>query len=149
MTPDLAELEALAREAPEGPWFAAEDDASDAPPHRKSGLALVDTGRQEDWPIARLTEWHTAKYIAACSPEVILALIARVRDLEEACYEADGKISDLVQTIDAAKECIETLKAGKANLVTTYLLERDKVIAAMERAESAERELAARGKDHQ
>lgn len=59
------ELRALAKKAPEGPWFASGDDANDAPPHRGSGLSLVDTGRESDWPIARLTEYHTARYLAA------------------------------------------------------------------------------------
>ena len=80
MTPaQLEALRVLAERVPEGPWFAAEDDASDAPPHKKSGLALVDTGRQSDWPIARLTEWDTARYIAALDPQTLLALIAQAQ----------------------------------------------------------------------
>lgn len=73
------------RKCPEGPWFAAEDEASDAPAHEKSGLALVDTGRQSDWPIARLCEWNTARLIAMI-PQVIATIeamqaeIARLRD---------------------------------------------------------------------
>ena len=66
--PTLSELadegDRLAKDASEPPWFAGEDEARDAPAHKGSGLALVDTGRESDWPIARLAEWPQAKFIA-------------------------------------------------------------------------------------
>ena len=76
------EIEAVIKTVPEGPWFAAADEAEDSPPHKNSGLALVDTGRTSDWPIARLCEWNTAKYIAAVPPERLAALCRYVRATE-------------------------------------------------------------------
>ena len=75
-------IEAMTKIVPEGPWFAAADEAEDSPPHRNSGLALVDTGRISDWPIARLCEWNTAKYIATIPPEHLAALVKYVRAAE-------------------------------------------------------------------
>ena len=49
--------------ATSGPWFVADDDAKDCSSHTNSGLALVDTGRESDWPIARLMEWDNAPLI--------------------------------------------------------------------------------------
>ena len=51
--------------ATEGPYFVGCDEAHDCEPHRESGLAMVDTGRESDWPIARLCEWKSARSIAA------------------------------------------------------------------------------------
>src|SRR5690348_15624479 len=56
-----------------GPWYAANDAAEDCPDHTNSGLALIDTGRTEDWPIARLVEWNNAHLIAA-APDLLAAL---------------------------------------------------------------------------
>lgn len=88
---DTSALRKLAAKAPEGPWFAAEDPADDAKPHKGSGLALVDTGRQSDWPIARLTEWNTASYLAAVDPQTVLALLARAEAAEAALADFDGE----------------------------------------------------------
>ena len=48
----------------EGPYFVGEDAALDCRAHKNSGLARVDTGRSEDWPVARLCEWGNAHRIA-------------------------------------------------------------------------------------
>ena len=101
MTINLTELERLAKAAPDGPYFAADDAAEDTIPHRNSGLALVDTGRIADseWPIARLCEWGSANYIAALDPQTVLALIRCARAEVEWKYadrdhmhEADCKL---------------------------------------------------------
>ena len=69
-------LEALARKATPGPWEVIEDSSD---------------GKEEYWGF-----WHkvgplelygkelndNSRYIAACSPERVLALLARVRSLE-------------------------------------------------------------------
>ena len=76
---DLDELLRLAENATPGPYYVALDDAEECGPHKNSGLSLVDTGRTGDWPIARLCETQSANLIAACSPEVILKLLAVIR----------------------------------------------------------------------
>lgn len=79
---DLVEIEALSAKVPDGPWFTAPDHADDVPDHRRSGLALVETGRSADWWIARLCEWHTASFIAESKTNVDV-LCATVRHLME------------------------------------------------------------------
>lgn len=87
-----AELRRLAEAATAGPWFTGADDAKDCAPHRDSGLATVDTGRASDWPVARLCEWPTARYIAACSPDVILALLDELEPVSSpGAVETEGK----------------------------------------------------------
>lgn len=58
-----------------GPWYVSADEAADCPDHHGSGLAMVDTGRSADWPIARLCEWNNARVIA-CLPDLLAALEA-------------------------------------------------------------------------
>lgn len=89
-----AELRALAKKAPEGPWFAGEDPAEDAPVHGNS-LAMVDTGRESDWPVARLTEWHTAEYLAAVDPQTVIGLID---DLKMASMKIELLSKELAQS---------------------------------------------------
>lgn len=61
----IAEIDALAEKATPGPVFIGDDDAEDTIAHKNSGLALIDTGRRGDWPIARLQEWNEARFYAA------------------------------------------------------------------------------------
>jgi hypothetical protein len=68
-----------------GPWHIGPDDADDCPEHCNSGLALVDTGRVSDWPIARLCEWNNARLIAA-APELYEAC----RDCANAIEQLEG-----------------------------------------------------------
>lgn len=56
-----------------GPWFVGSDDAPDCDCHKNSGLALVDTGREGMWPIARLCEWNNVALIHA-APDLLDAL---------------------------------------------------------------------------
>lgn len=65
----LDEIEHRANNAIEGPWFTANDNL-EAGPHTSSGLALIETGRNEDWWPARLCEWPTAEFIAAARNDV-------------------------------------------------------------------------------
>lgn len=65
----------------DGPWYVGEDDALDCPDHANSGLALVDTGRSNDWPIARLCEWNNA-YLIAAAPDLLDALKAMLSEFE-------------------------------------------------------------------
>lgn len=83
MTPaQLAELEGLRVKATQGPFFLG-DDVADGTPHANSGLALIDTGRAEDWTVASLMEWPTAAYVTQLlnlAPE----LIKRAKEREAA-----------------------------------------------------------------
>lgn len=56
----------------EGPWFISGDDAEDTAHHAHSGLAMIDTGRVSDWPIARLCEWNNV-YLLAAAPDLLAA----------------------------------------------------------------------------
>jgi hypothetical protein len=80
---DIAALRKLALAATPGPYYVALDDAEECGPHRNSGLSLVDTGRTGDWPIARLCETQSARYIAALSPARVLAMIAVIEAAQE------------------------------------------------------------------
>ena len=86
----MTKMRELAQKATPGPWTTLNDSALDTLDHRYSGLALVETGRQSNWPIARLCEWSNAYFIAACSPERILAY----EDCVEALRLFDSHASD-------------------------------------------------------
>lgn len=73
----------IAEKAIPGPYFTAPDAAHDAPDHENSGLAMVETGRSEDWWIARLIEWPTANFIAAFDPSTCAELVREVMRLRE------------------------------------------------------------------
>lgn len=102
----LREIEALSAKVPNGPWFASSDDADDVPGHRRSGLALVDTGRSADWWIARLCEWHTARFIA----ESKTSIDALCRTLRVAWAERNS-VTDELEVADDALERQVTLIA--------------------------------------
>ena len=75
---DLDRLEELAKAATPGPWKFS-------PWHIEEGPSAV---RKDDYGFVCNTDCDsTAAYIAACSPDAILSVIARVRGLE-ACVEA-------------------------------------------------------------
>lgn len=89
MTLDLDELERLAKAATPGPWEPAFRDTVIAGPTKKntprevSGgrgvVARVDDDDESLWAQAEAN----AEHIAAANPEVVLALVARVRLAEE------------------------------------------------------------------
>src|SRR5690242_10886947 len=84
---ELKEKLQLCEKAPQGPYFVSFDDAHDAPDHEDSGLAMVDTGRADDWPIARLCEWNAARFIAAFDSITCAALVREVLRLRTALKE--------------------------------------------------------------
>ncbi len=100
----LSRLKTLAAKATPGPYYRAPDDASDTVEHENSGLAMVETGRQDDWPIARLCEHPTADYLAACSPDVIAALVAVTEAVEELGVAA--QVND-VKTVADLQACLD------------------------------------------
>lgn len=106
----LDEVRSLLASVPEPPWFAADDEANECGPHKQSGLALVDTGRSEDWPIARLCHWPVARFIAA-SPSIARLAIEQgeeIKRLREALggmttlllQGAYGEAEDMAQALD-------------------------------------------------
>lgn len=94
----------------EPPWFVGHDDAKECGPHKNSGLALVDTGRSNDWPVARLCEWPTAEFIAN-APADIDCLLAKVAELEAAAEFARNRL--LQDSGD--QESIDKLNAALTN----------------------------------
>jgi len=102
MTPaDLSRLESLAREATPGEWEAWDEPSEGAPTVARCN----DNGCRE---IAYITEHPhlpdprkdasaNAAYIAAANPAAVLALIARVRELE-------GKLEDIRDECDGKED---------------------------------------------
>ena len=102
----LADLDALQTRAIEPPYFVASDSADDCPEHRNSGLALVDTGRSADWPVARLCEWHTANFIAEIAnayPRLVKELRERIEREQEAMGALDPSMPQS-GLVDACKQ---------------------------------------------
>lgn len=94
MTPHtaIARIRELDAKFPDGPYFVSGDEAEDCPDHANSGLALVDTGRSSDWPIARLCEWPQARFIAeglTLLPAFAEALDAALKIIEDEPHD-DG-----------------------------------------------------------
>lgn len=81
----LAEMLSICEKATPGPYFVSFDNAEECGPHKQSGLAMIDTGRSADCPIARLCEWPTAQAIATALehlPLTIKELIAARDEIE-------------------------------------------------------------------
>lgn len=88
----------------EGPWYIGADDAADCPDHKNSGLAMIDTGRSADWPIARLCEWNNASLIAA-APDLLEACRAAKKYLEPDLVEPGRTVFwKLVNAIQKAEK---------------------------------------------
>jgi len=96
----LAELESLARAATPGPWTVDHSDSwfVSARQHPNFGICMLD-GLLERRPA-------NAAYIAALSPERVLALLAVVKAAEamrERCrYEVAGQLHGAACAFDAA-----------------------------------------------
>lgn len=115
---ELAQLKEAAEKATLGPYFVAMDTAHDCPDHHNSGLALVDTGRSNDWPIARLCEWPTATFLSKCDPATILSLIERVEQAERDRDLAVAHDRQPYPTADAYEKVCAALEKHKATNVT-------------------------------
>lgn len=79
----------LCERAIPGPYFVSHDDkdpGEDYHAHIGSGLAVVDTGRSGDWPVARFCEWPTAQLIARCPPSVMLAVVEALEEAKRTHY---------------------------------------------------------------
>lgn len=125
----ISEIEALSAKVPDGPWFAAADDADDVPDHRRSGLALVDTGRSADWWIARLCEWHIARFIAESKTNVD-ALCQTVRAERERLAAMREKFS--VSSTERERDLESQLEqvTEERNDLQVHIEERDSLLSA-------------------
>ena len=85
----IPEIVKTLKALPDPPWYVSGDNAGDTE-HRESGLALVDTGRTQDWPIARLCEWPTAEFIAS-SPlwlaQMVVGMVHLQTQIEAEAHE--------------------------------------------------------------
>jgi hypothetical protein len=100
MIPDsqLDELLALAEKAPAGPYKAYQDRlpeegsfwCADAPKHSLYYGEYKENGGDE----------HAAKWIAACSPEAIRALVQEVKGIREASRQIVLDYRDMVLSAD-------------------------------------------------
>lgn len=75
----LAEIEALARDAVPGPWKHEVDEDS----CYGATFVMLDTGAYSP-PLCRIDDEATAEFVAVTNPATILAMIARIRELERA-----------------------------------------------------------------
>lgn len=84
---DYSKLETLAKAATPGPWQQhLVDDTTVTSTTLDVCCTFPDGGRNDDVDFAAPVEQHEANaaYIAAANPQVIISLIARVKELEEA-----------------------------------------------------------------
>lgn len=104
----------LCERAIPGPYFVSHDDkdpGEDYHAHIGSGLAVVDTGRSGDWPVARFCEWPTAQLIARCSPDTMKAVYEqlvkskRPHDYCEDSWYSCPKATDGCANDDAGDKC--------------------------------------------
>ncbi len=144
-TPNLDELEAKAKAATPGPWLSSVDisvigesiraivDATDTDmmfscetdvePHRwHAGEWTTEDSQKRDakWRLAKQSQaFHDAEHIAANSPDVTLALVARIRALEAGLREA-CRIADEAESVFGAM-------ATERRMIRTRELLRDLV----------------------
>lgn len=85
------ELAEQAQAATPGPYYTAPDPAPESP-HADSGLSMIETGRQGDWPPAMLMEAPQADYFAACTPERIQKLLAVAAAGERVKRHTDARL---------------------------------------------------------
>lgn len=109
------QIDELRESLPDGPYFVNFDDGSDCPNHANSGLAVVDTGRTEDWPIARHCHWPVAKMIAA-----LPALLATLDEKDRICTGLNAldnarkaEVNSLRVELQQARERIAELTAAR------------------------------------
>ena len=86
-----------------GPYFAGDDTGNDCPNHAGGGLAVINTDRADDWPIARHVKWNNVPLLKA-APKLLEALYVVRREvvlpahIEEticdAIAEAEGEEGD-------------------------------------------------------
>lgn len=119
----LTELKELADKATPGPWAVDDSDPSDVIVRTALDLRWVanigNWSRQLPLPPAadndRLRQVYEvdirdARYIAACSPEVIRALVAVAEATERLTTPGDMSILDAVQRMSETRVALDALK---------------------------------------
>ena len=97
MPANLSTLTALAQAATPGPWECSGDSrerSSNYPTYEITTEANAHSGSHRQMLVRRRED---AAFIAACSPDVILALVARVNELE-AALKTYGQHLDMCQS---------------------------------------------------
>jgi hypothetical protein len=86
---EIKKLAEAAQKANAGPWFVCRQPNDD-------GTVNIETGRigQSEWNPAQNCEYGTAEYIAAVSPDVVLALIAECDDLRAENTRLEAALKD-------------------------------------------------------
>lgn len=88
---DLDDLERKARAAEQSAWTT--DDVAVAIVKAEGGEQIADTYDNTPWPDRRCVA--NAQHIAAASPPVVLAMIARIRRLEETLQESCERVESI------------------------------------------------------
>jgi len=137
MTVDLDKLEALARAATSGPWCLCIEDGKCWGVYQgsKDGdwSSMVDAERIVETDSGVYPpDMPTAAYIAACSPSTILALIERLRLLDEARVVAeqifdDGGMDDVHADDCPQDDTCDCEWVHRINLLFALLQGRDDV----------------------
>lgn len=133
----LDELDALRARAVDVPYFVSGDTADDCPEHRNSGLALVDTGRSGDWPVARLCEWHTANFIAELA-NAYPRLVRELRERMEREYQERNAVNNrlrlIIQQVNE-KWSSEEIRSGVRSEIVSILNDYPSIIQGSSRNE--------------
>lgn len=102
-----------------GPYYAGDDTGTDCPNHAGGGLAIIDTGRESDWPIARHVEWNNVPLLTAAPAlyesikECISALTYWKNSLSTPITDAERKaVKELERLIDNAEAACKEAEGG-------------------------------------
>ncbi len=121
MTDDLARLKALAEQATKGPWQVFDGD-----------VQTVDVAADSNWPTHVVCFGHDyddyggaddndKAYIAACSPDVILSLIARLEQVER--YARDRRERLIAEMHELARREPYGIEIARREVATFELAE--------------------------
>lgn len=93
---DLDNLESKAKAATPGPW---QYDGVNVTQAVNDGTGLADVITTDDADEGRIITDADAAYIAAASPDVVLSLIARVRDAEAQAKRVRAVLDDVSERV--------------------------------------------------
>lgn len=118
-------LRELCGAATTGPYFVSHDDKEmddgGYRAHVASGLAIIDTGRVGDWPIARFCEWPQAELIARLSPEVVMKT-----------YEALIELRSIIDPMFESCAGLKTFNLEQYEAIGPALAKADLALSALD-----------------